>query len=184
MYIAFLDEFGHIGPFVNRTDRRYNHSPVFGLAGYIMPHQQVRSFATWFFQLKNNLLQPEIQMANIHPATWEKKGSNLFTTKNILKYPNVSAAANRIINKIYKYDGRLFFYGRQKYLPPQRSNSTGLYTTVIGHTVRQLDKFCTEHNEQFMIILDQHGDRIKLLEASAKTMFGNDPGCVKTPSFV
>ena len=30
-------------------------------------------------------------------------------------------------------------------------------------------------NSQFMMILDQHQDRIKLLEAASKTMFGDDP---------
>ena len=56
MLIAFLDEFGHGGPFVARSDKRFNQSPVFGLAGYVMPHTQVRGFATFFFQLKANLL--------------------------------------------------------------------------------------------------------------------------------
>ena len=27
-YIAYLDEFGHIGPYVARNDRRHNDSPV------------------------------------------------------------------------------------------------------------------------------------------------------------
>jgi len=56
MYIAFLDEFGHIGPFIRRNDRKYNQSPVFGLAGFVLPHHNVRSFATWFYQYKNQLL--------------------------------------------------------------------------------------------------------------------------------
>ena len=33
-YFAYLDEFGHIGPYVNREHPRYNDSPVFGLAGF------------------------------------------------------------------------------------------------------------------------------------------------------
>jgi hypothetical protein len=30
MYIAYLDEFGHIGPFTGRQQAKYNESPVFG----------------------------------------------------------------------------------------------------------------------------------------------------------
>lgn len=30
-YIAYLDEFGHIGPFVARNEPKYQESPVFGL---------------------------------------------------------------------------------------------------------------------------------------------------------
>ena len=39
-YIAYLDEFGHVGPYVSRADARHNDSPVFGLAGFIMPVEQ------------------------------------------------------------------------------------------------------------------------------------------------
>jgi hypothetical protein len=175
MYIAFLDEFGHIGPFVSRADKRYNHSPVFGLAGYLLPHQNVRSFATWFFQFKNDLLAAELAACGQHPATWEKKGIELFTTKNIKKYPSIRSAASRLLNQIYKRDGKIFYYGRQKYQSPQKSNPSGLYTTVLSHSMRDIDRFCAQRNEQFMFILDQHSDRLTLLETAAKTMFGNAP---------
>ena len=55
-YIAYLDEFGHVGPYVGREDPRHNDSPVFGLAGFTMPVEQVRGFGTWFFQRKCELL--------------------------------------------------------------------------------------------------------------------------------
>ena len=54
--LAFLDEFGHCGPYVARRDRRYNQSPVFGLAGYVIPHSEARNFATFFLQLKRQML--------------------------------------------------------------------------------------------------------------------------------
>jgi hypothetical protein len=73
-YIAYLDEFGHIGPYASRSDAHYNSSPVFGLAGIVLPVDQVRPFGTWFFQLKCNLLAWEIARDGAHPATWEKKG--------------------------------------------------------------------------------------------------------------
>lgn len=184
MLIAFLDEFGHIGPFVSRSDQRYNHNPVFGLAGFALPHHCARSFATWFFQLKNQLLAPEVKSSGIHPATWEKKGADLFTTKNIKKYPNITAAVNRTINKIYRSDGRLFFYGRQKYMAPGQANPNGLYTTVMAHSIRRLDDYCKNNKQQFMMILDQHSNRIELLATAAKTMFGDTPAsCLIEPPF-
>jgi hypothetical protein len=81
MLIAFLDEFGHAGPFVARTDSRFKQSPVFGLAGYVLPHHQVRHFSTFFFQLKQHMLAAELASSNQHPATWEKKGTELISTK-------------------------------------------------------------------------------------------------------
>jgi hypothetical protein len=41
--------------------------------------------------------------------------------------------------------------------------------------VRNIDRFCEQQNEQFMMILDQHPDRIKLLETATKTMFSSEP---------
>src|SRR5208283_904660 len=60
MYVVYLDEFGHIGPFVSRNDAKYHESPIFGMAGVILPVGEVRSFATWFFQRKCQLLEFEI----------------------------------------------------------------------------------------------------------------------------
>lgn len=50
-YVVYLDEFGHIGPFVSRHHKSYNDSPVFGLAGMLLPVEAVREFAIFFYQL-------------------------------------------------------------------------------------------------------------------------------------
>ena len=175
MIVAFQDEFGHCGPFISRVDPRHNTSPVFGLAGYVLPHAQVRHFATFFFQLKNNLLSKELQKSGVHPATWEKKGSELISTKNIKKYRSVRSAVHRLLNEIYQCNGRIIYYGREKYQPADESNSHGLYKTVLSHSIRSIDRYVTQINGHFMLILDQHQDRIKLLEAASKTMFGDNP---------
>ena len=76
-YFAYLDEFGHISPYVSRTDPRYKDSPVFGLAGFVLPATEVRGFGTWFFQRKCEMLKFEIDRSGEHPAVWEKKGASL-----------------------------------------------------------------------------------------------------------
>ena len=45
-FFACLDEFGHVGPYVSRTDPHHNDSPVFGLAGFVLPVGEVRGFGT------------------------------------------------------------------------------------------------------------------------------------------
>jgi len=175
MQIAFLDEFGHIGPFVSRAHAKFNHSPVFGLAGFVLPHEEVRSFSTWFFQLKNGMFAADLRASTQHPATWEKKGVEIFNTRNVKRYAVIREGASRLLNRINKSGGRVFYYGRQKYKKPEDSHPSGLYTTCMGHTIRQLDRYAIYKHKCFMVILDQHSDRLKLLETSAKTMFGNDP---------
>jgi hypothetical protein len=140
----------------------------------VLPHHEVRSFATWFYQFKNNLLASDLRASGQHPAAWEKKGTELFTTNNTSLYPNLSSAANRLINRIYKCNGRIFYYGRRKYQSPEKSKANGLYATVISAAVRNLDRFAELQNKFFMMILDEHTDRLMLLESAAKTMFGNN----------
>lgn len=150
-----------------------------------MPHQNVRKFATFFLQLKAQMLQADIKNLSVHPATWEKKGSELITTKNITKYKHVREGIFRFLNELYRCRANIVFYGREKYQAPQDSKSSGLYTTVLGHTIRSVDELCCQRNAMFMMILDQHSDRMKLIEASAKTMFGsNNPArCLIEPPF-
>lgn len=174
MHLAFLDEFGHCGPYIARTDPRHNTSPVFGMAGYVIPHHEARNFATFFLKLKSTMLAADLAKINQHPATWEKKGSELISTKNIKKYAHVREGVRRLLNELYKRNGRIFWYGREKYLSPAQSNSNGLYTTVLSHSIRRLDSYVDGRNSQFMMILDQHSSRIKLLETAAKTMFSPD----------
>ena len=71
-FFAYLDEFGHIGPYVSRTDPRYKDSPVFGLAGFVLPAAEVRGFGTRFFQRKCQMLDfefcEEVPTCNTNPA--------------------------------------------------------------------------------------------------------------------
>lgn len=131
------------------------------------------------------MLAAELALNKAHPATWEKKGNQLLTTRNVAKYAHVREGIHRLLNELYKCNGRLVYYGRQKYLPPEQGNASGLYTTVMSHMVRSIDAYCCKINAQFMMILDQHSDRLKLLESATKTMFsGGDPArCLIEPPF-
>ena len=99
-YIAYLDEFGHIGPYISHDHERHNTHPAFGLAGIVLPANKAREFSTFFYQLKSRLLAFEIENSGVHPAKWEKKGAQLYTTKNVLKYRELRQATNRFINKL------------------------------------------------------------------------------------
>lgn len=68
LYIAYLNEFGHIGPYLAHDDPRHKTHPVFGLGGIVLPYDRVRNFATFFFKLKNSLLEFEIKKSGKHPA--------------------------------------------------------------------------------------------------------------------
>ena len=172
LYFAYLDEFGHIGPYIARDDAAHNDSPVFGLAGMILPYNEVRAFSTWFYQLKCRLLEWEIQQAGEHPSTWEKKGSALFTTKNVTTYPEMRRATFRLLNKIQAVGGHVFYVGLQKNRPVAEFNAQGLYLTVLGEAMKRLNQYAGERDAEMIIVMDEHQDRDAILTRASQAMYG------------
>lgn len=176
LYFAYLDEFGHIGPYVSRNDPYHKDSPVFGLAGIVLPYPEVRGFATWFYQLKCRLLGFEILKSQMHPAKWEKKGSALYTIKNIATYRELTYATNRIMNKLQRCGGFIYYYGIEKTVASERHSSRALYCHLINESIKRLNEYCEIRNSNVFIILDQMDDELRRngVERAGKTMFGSD----------
>jgi hypothetical protein len=172
LYFAYLDEFGHIGPYIARSDPKHNDSPVFGFAGFIIPYNQVRGFSTWFYQMKCRLLDWEIKQSGQHPSSWEKKGSALYTTKNVMAYQELRAATNRLLNKIRNVGGHVFYVGLEKNRPVQEFNSKGLYLTVLAEAMKRLNQYASEHDAEMIIIMDEHQDRDDILTRASQAMYG------------
>lgn len=181
-YVVYLDEFGHIGPYVGHDDPNYNTHPLFGLAGMALPANRVRNFSSFFFELKKNLLSFEIQRAQCHPAVWEKKGSSLYTLKNVQKYQELRTATFRIFNKIKACDGFVFYVGVEKDRTPDRSNAKGLYKRVLNEALKRLDQEFTQRQSSFMILCDQQDDmqnvagkgmRADIVRSASTAMFGH-----------
>ena len=140
-YFAYLDEFGHIGPYISRADPRYKDSPVFGLAGFVLPAAEVRGFGTWFFQRKCELLKFEIERSGQHPTVWEKKGASLFTVKNVTKYRELRNFTNRFLTKLKKLGGFVFYVGIKKTAAPAEHAPNQLYKTMLVEAIKRIDDF-------------------------------------------
>lgn len=172
---VYLDEFGHIGPFMSRSAIRYNESPVFGLAGIILPEGAIRPFATKFLQLKEHIFRAEIERAGVLASHWEKKGVEIFTPKQVAKYPHFRSTGFRLINYVRNCGGKIFYYGREKLRGTTNVKPTGLYTTVLSHTIRQLESYSGFAKTNYVMVVDEHSARKQLLITASKTMFGQDP---------
>lgn len=174
IYIAYLDEFGHVGPYVSRGDPRHNDSPVFGFAGFLMPAEEVRAFGTWFFQRKCELLAHELARSGRHPAVWEKKGSSLYRAASLARYPALRSATNRLLNRIVRTRGRVFYVGVRK-KDPARHDSNALYAEMLRDAVGRIDAFCREDCDpaaRFLLALDEHPSRDTVLTEVARDMYG------------
>lgn len=174
VYFVYLDEFGHLGPFMSRTAPKYNESPVFGLAGIILPEDSVRQFATKILQLKEYIFKDEIRRSGKPASHWEKKGNEVFTAKQVAKYRHFRSTGFRLLNYVRDSGGKVFYYGREKISGTVDVNSVGLYKTVLGHAIRQLDAFCTSCNSNFVLVVDEHSSRKQLLITSLQTMYDNN----------
>lgn len=176
MYFVYLDEFGHIGPFVSRDSAKHNESPVFGLAGIILPENAIRPFATFFLKQKEANFAAELAGTDKMAAKWEKKGTAFIRPAPMQKYAEARKLLHRVMRKVDELGGNLFFYGREKRRGlSDNLNPTGLYTTCFSHALRRLNTFCDQRDTSFVVVMDQHSARKELLETAAKTMFGSNP---------
>ena len=173
-YFAYLDEFGHIGPYVSKRHTRHNDSPVFGLAGFVMPSEHLRGFGTWFFQRKCQLLKFEIERSGQHPALWEKKGASLYTARNVSRYVELRKLTNRLFNKIASLDGFVFYVGIKKTARPANHNPNRLYIRILLEAIKRIDEFCGQDCQpasHFVLMLDEHDQRSALITAAARSMY-------------
>lgn len=174
IHFVYLDEFGHLGPFMMRTAPKYNESPVFGLAGIILPEVAVRPFATKILQLKEYIFRDEIRRSGRPHSHWEKKGTEIFTAKQVAKYPHFRSTGFRLLNYVRDSNGKIFYYGREKISGTTSVNSVGLYKTVLGQAIRQLESFCKAMDTNFVLIVDEHSARKQLLITSLQRMYDHD----------
>lgn len=173
MHIVFLDEFGHIGPFVSRNHERYRTSHVFGMAGFMLDSSKVRELSTWYHQLKCNVFADEIEEAGKHPGQWEKKGNQVFTKSRIYRTKRLGF---NLINQIKASGGKVVYQGLEKYSEPKKANGPGLYKAVLSNTIRAVDKRFQAENEKYAIIMDQHNDRAQLMVSAQQTMYSKTNG--------
>ena len=177
IYVAYLDEFGHVGPYVARSDSRYNTSPVFGFAGYIMPAEAVRGFGTWVFRRKGELFARPIERSPKHPATWERKGSELFSAAAVRRNRNVRNLPGRLFREIGRVGGKVFYVGIQKTASPAEHRVNGLYSGMLRESIRRLDQFCAAEGgpkARFFLALDEYGGRDELLTQVSRDMYGGE----------
>lgn len=174
MLFAYLDDFGHSGPYIDRADSKHNTSPVFGFAGFVLPDSQVRPFSSFFIQLKGNTLKRDLDACGKHVARWEKKGTSLFTRKALERYTSVRESGFRLLYEIRKRGGFVFYYGREKMRDRDDLKSVGLQTTVLSHTIRRLDEIALRKNQRLAIVMDQSSSRGDFLDTAQKTMFGKN----------
>ncbi|AMA44216.1 DUF3800 domain-containing protein [Pseudomonas alabamensis] len=157
-YVAYLDEFGHVGQYVSRNHPKYRTHPAFGFAGLVVPATEIREFAIYFYKLKCQLLAFDLKHKNPEglPAwRWEKKGSQLYALRNVEHYESLRRSTFRLLNHIHKIGGYVFYTGEHKTIDPDAHDSTETFKRQLLQSVRKIDRFCAKTSSTFMVMLDE-----------------------------
>lgn len=180
-YIVYLDEFGHIGPYISAEHPKHNTHPVFGLGGFVIPICDARSFSSFFFNLKQNLFSKydipkarkdvEENGGKFQLSTWEKKGSKQYSVTNLKNYKNeITRSTNRIINRITEKGGFLFFVGEAKNKKIENHNTLTIYTSCLSEIIKRLDDEFKNKNSYFLIFMDDNEDSASLVKKAIYDM--------------
>lgn len=183
-YVVYLDEFGHVGPFVSRFHEHHKTSPVFGFGGFLLPVNAVRDFAIYFYRLKCQLLKIEIDSQGLPPYRWEKKGAQLYTIRNIQTYQALRTATNRMLNKIRQMNGWVIHAGVHKATEPSAHLPTQTFKQQLLRSMKLADQHCAAQHATFMLLLDeQRGGSVwreHHVEACTLAMFSDTPKQCRT----
>lgn len=86
-YIAYLDEFGHIGPYTSNNHEKHNTHSVFGLIGR-MAHYQVESDVKSEFEWVDKYFKARIQQAQKRSSVREFKKTTAQDLQRHLNNPS------------------------------------------------------------------------------------------------
>lgn len=184
MLVAYLDELGHVGPYISTGHKKFNHNPIFGYGGIVLPERQIRKFGAKFEHLKARQFRNEIIPSGKHPRRWEKKGSEIFSTGAYNKYPERTDLIADLADYLRKLDGRVVFYGHRKpFGTTKETGRTPSETTTLALTevVRRLCRYADKRDESLMVLLDRGGPmpREEAITAMASFIYSSEERSVK-----
>ncbi|NNI20424.1 DUF3800 domain-containing protein [Pasteurella multocida] len=183
-YIVYLDEFGHVGPYIAAEHPKYKTHPVFGLGGFVLPIEEVRPFSSFFFNLKQYLFENyDIPKARKEAkenglefklSTWEKKGSQQYSVTNLQNYTqHLTRSTYRIIRQITDRGGFLFYVGEAKYKDIEKHDAQKVYLSSLREIIKRLDDEFKSQNAQFLIFMDDSESSANIVKNAIYEMHQN-----------
>lgn len=117
MLIAYLDEIGETGAFVSKSHKRFNTSPAFGYAGFVINSKHVTTMSKLFSRNLKTLFPNEYKAAQLSSDRFfEIKDAEVFHKNSLTN--SLATAKFRVfdsmIKTLVKYDGSLFYYADEK----------------------------------------------------------------------
>lgn len=156
MLLAYIDEIGEAGPYVSKDHPRFNTSPAFGYAGFVLPERSARKFGTIFTNEKRKLFANELRNV-AHPGRWERKGSDIFRPQTWDKYPGQIRVVRGLVDELAKLGGQVFYYADEKQKGTHRQVSMThdeRETAAMQETVNRLCRHANDRDQNLLILMD------------------------------
>lgn len=175
MFLAYIDEVAEPGAFVSKQDRRYNGSPAFGYAGFVIRDDRVRDFSRIFSTSKRKLFWHEISKDEADPGRWERKGSDIFTLRGWEEGRRQIEGYKKLVRELVALDGRLFFYGEEKQLGTaterwgkdsrdQKKGRLEFERRCLRETLNRLCTFAEAAGQNLIVIMDSVNEKERKLQ--------------------
>lgn len=161
MLLAYIDEIGETGAFVSREHRRFNTSPAFGYAGFIIPEGAARDFGATFDREKRTVFKRLIEQAD-HPGRWERKGAEVFSVRAPQTHPGQLRVFDHLVRTLTRMGGKLFYYADEKPIgtPGQtRLDQEGRERQAMREALNRLARHAKTHDQNVLVMIDQINEK-------------------------
>lgn len=172
MLIAYLDEIGETGAFISKEHGRFNTSPAFGYAGFVIPDEKAREFGALFTNKKRQLFAREIEDTEVKEpgseSTWEMKGANYFHKYTDRKNPERIRIFNSLIHNLLGYGGHIFYYADEKErgTPKQtRLDTDAREKGAMEESLNRLARYAESQDQNMLVIIDQINEKERKMRA-------------------
>ncbi|QOR47316.1 DUF3800 domain-containing protein [Trueperella pecoris] len=174
MLIAYLDEIGEPGGFISHEHPRFNTSPAFGYAGFIIRDDHVRRFGAEVQRQRDVLFSTKRQEANSLPRDeWQEKlkklevkGSDYFRTNTQERMKAHLRVFDSLVKNLTDLGGALFYYADEKLTGTEKQVSydrDSLERGAMQETLNRLARHANSANQQIFVIMDQVNESQRLV---------------------
>lgn len=160
MLLAYIDEIGEPGAFIARDHPKYNTSPGFGYAGFVIPEEHAREFGSIFTQQKRNRFKGKAHGQDI--TYLEVKGSELFRKETPDRHPEHLRIFCSLVDRLRSFGGRLFYYIDEKELGTPKQTSLDVEereSTAMKETLNRLARYADSQTQNLLVTIDSINEK-------------------------
>lgn len=164
MLLAYIDEIGEPGAFISPDHSKFNTSPAFGYAGFIIPAENARAFGAIFAKEKKERFARQIA-ASKAPHHWEAKGADLFRPTTPTDRPENLRVFASLVKALRHQTGSLFYYANEKPLGTPKQTSLDVVVRerdAMQETLNRIARHSQDLNQEVMVLIDSINEKTRV----------------------